>query len=313
MKRNAVFGGLLLLILAALGAAGAVYLGQRMDERVVGQFFDSNGVRIHYTDEGRGEPVILIHGFAANADWNWRAPGVLGAIRDSGYRVIAPDMRGHGLSDKPETPEAYGAEMAEDIVRLMDHLGIAKAHVVGYSMGAFITLKLVTLHPERLLSASPGGAGWQKADSENVGKLMRLADSLDSGRGFGPLFEIISPEGKAPGWFFNMTTGRLLARANNVKALACVARGFRGLEVSEVALKKNTVPTLSIVGTRDPLRVGVDNLQGVMGNLETVYVNGGDHITTLRDREYVASIKRFLAKHRQQGAQPQTAALRPAA
>jgi pimeloyl-ACP methyl ester carboxylesterase len=313
MRRFAVFGGLLALILAVLGAVGVLYLGQRMDERVVGSYFDSKGVRIHYTDEGQGEPVILIHGFAANADWNWRAPGVLGAIRDSGYRVIAPDMRGHGLSDKPETPEAYGGEMAEDIVRLMDHLGIAKAHVIGYSMGAFITLKLITLHPDRLLSASPGGAGWQKADSENVAKLMRLADSLDSGQGFGPLFEIISPEGKPPGWFFSMTTGRLLARANNVKALACVARGFRGLEVNEEALKKNTVPTLSIVGTIDPLRVGVDNMQGVMANLETVYVEGGDHITTLRDRAYLGAIQKFLAKHRQQDAPTQTVALRPAA
>src|SRR5579883_1762190 len=97
------------------------------------QSFDSNGVKIHYTVEGKGEPVLLIHGFAANADFNWRQPGVIKALAEN-YKVIALDNRGHGQSGKPHDIAKYGEEMAEDAVRLLDHLGIKKAHIVGYSM-----------------------------------------------------------------------------------------------------------------------------------------------------------------------------------
>jgi len=99
------------------------------------QTFDSNGVSIQYTVEGQGEPVVLIHGLHASTDINWRAPGIIKALAEN-YQVIAMDVRGHGHSGKPEQEEAYGMEMVEDVIRLLDHLKIKKAHVVGYSMGA---------------------------------------------------------------------------------------------------------------------------------------------------------------------------------
>ncbi|MFO0947322.1 MAG: alpha/beta hydrolase [Planctomycetota bacterium] len=137
--------------------------------------FDSAGTKIHYTVEGTGEPVLLIHGYHANGNLNWRVPGV-NRLLSPDYQVIAMDARGHGSSDKPTTVEAYGDNMVEDAVRLLDHLKIDRAHVVGYSMGGMITMKLTALHPERVKSAVIGGMGWFQG---NVGGESGSKDSLD--------------------------------------------------------------------------------------------------------------------------------------
>lgn len=121
--------------------------------------FDSDGVPIHYTVEGTGEPVILIHGYRATGDINWRLTQVVRLLKEK-YQVITLDNRGHGKSGKPTDPKQYGVNMAEDIVRLMDHLQIKTAHLVGYSMGGMITLKVLATHPERVRSAVIGGMGW---------------------------------------------------------------------------------------------------------------------------------------------------------
>ena len=121
-------------------------------------YFDSNGVKIHYIVEGHGEPVLLIHGFTANIQFQWALPGVIKALSPD-YQVIAYDNRGHGKSDKPHDPKKYGVEMVEDAVRLLDHLKIKDAHVVGYSMAAMITSKLMATHPERVRTATLGGSG----------------------------------------------------------------------------------------------------------------------------------------------------------
>src|SRR5579862_9568187 len=96
--------------------------------------FDSAGVKIHYTVQGAGEPVILIHGLYASAEKNWGLPGVIADLAQH-YRVIALDCRGHGASDKPTGEHDYGVKMVDDVVRLMDHLHLPTANIVGYSMG----------------------------------------------------------------------------------------------------------------------------------------------------------------------------------
>src|SRR5665648_495242 len=124
------------------------------------QSFDSGGVRIAYRDEGEGEPILLIHGFASNAATNWADPGWISLLVQSGRRVIAYDNRGHGLSEKLYDPSLYSAtSMAEDALRLLDHLGIERADVLGYSMGARIAAFLVLRHPERVRSVILGGLG----------------------------------------------------------------------------------------------------------------------------------------------------------
>ncbi len=121
-------------------------------------YFDSKGVQIYYEEHGKGEPVVLVHGFASRAEHNWGADWFdhLGAH----YRVVALDCRGHGKSAKPHEPEAYAGEtMGDDVIRLMDHLGIRRTLLMGYSMGGRIALGLLRSHPERLRAVVLGGIG----------------------------------------------------------------------------------------------------------------------------------------------------------
>jgi pimeloyl-ACP methyl ester carboxylesterase len=120
------------------------------------QFFDSNGVRIRYADRGAGDVIVLVHGNGSSLE-GWIDSGVLPDLARS-YRVVALDARGHGKSGKPHDAKAYGREMGLDVVRLMDHLQIRRAHIVGYSMGASITAQLLTSHAERFVTATLGGA-----------------------------------------------------------------------------------------------------------------------------------------------------------
>ncbi len=293
MKRKLLAGAVVLAVLVAVIAAG---LWSLLNHRVRGEFFDANGVRIHYTDEGRGEPVVLVHGYAVNADINWRQPGIVRALAKH-YRVIALDNRGHGLSDKPHDAKQYGVEMVRDVVRLLDHLGIDKAHVAGYSMGGFITLKLVTMYPDRLLSAAPCAAGWQIPDEKNRAILDRIAESLEQNQGYGPLFRMLEPGGKKPGRAKLAVLNLLMEHFNDRQAMAAVMRAFPEFAVTEQELRDNRVPTLSIVGSRDSLRGGVDALRGVMANHEALYVEGGDHMTTIARTEFVEGLQAFIAKH----------------
>jgi pimeloyl-ACP methyl ester carboxylesterase len=128
------------------------------------QFFDAKGVKIHFLIEGTGEPVVLIHGLDSSARINWQMPGTIDALaRD--HQVIAIDLPGYGESDKPDDPAAYGEQWIDDVILLLDHLNIRKAHIVGYSMGGMVALKLIAEHPERVISGTLGGAGWLREDS----------------------------------------------------------------------------------------------------------------------------------------------------
>jgi pimeloyl-ACP methyl ester carboxylesterase len=263
------------------------------------QVFDANGVKICYAVEGRGEPVVLIHGFSVNYQAQWALPGLTRALAKD-YQVIAFDNRGHGRSGKPHDPKQYGTEMVEDVVRLLDHLKIKRAHVVGYSLGAFITLKLLTTHPDRLLTATLGGAG--RGRQTDLAFLDELAESLDQGKGFGPLLRRLNPPGKEPPTEQDIkTVNQFLTPMNDVKALAAAIRGMRELQVTDEQLKANKVPTLALVGDLDPLKQGVDALRGQLANLEVVVIKGGDHYNTFARPEFLATLKEFLARHSQGG------------
>jgi pimeloyl-ACP methyl ester carboxylesterase len=128
------------------------------------QFFDAKGVKIHFLLDGTGEPVVLIHGLDSSARINWQMPGTIDALaRD--HQVTAIDLPGYGESDKPVDPAAYGEQWVDDVILLLDHLNIRKAHIVGYSMGGMVALKLIAEHPERVISGTLGGAGWLREDS----------------------------------------------------------------------------------------------------------------------------------------------------
>ena len=160
------------------------------------QYFDSNGVKIHFVVEGQGEPVIVVHGFMASiALMEQQLPGVLWKMSQD-YQVVALDNRGHGKSDKPHDPDMYGLEMVNDVLRLMDFLKLEKAHIVGYSLGGFMTEFMLVHHSDRMLTATIGGMGWIKADDESMTFIVSVADSLDAGNGIAPYVERMWPVGQ---------------------------------------------------------------------------------------------------------------------
>src|ERR1700735_5436364 len=121
-------------------------------------YFDSNGVPIHFEEQGSGEAVVLWHGFASRAEHTWAGDWIPSLAQH--YRVVTLDCRGHGQSGKPHDPAAYAGEtMGDDVVRVLDHLGIKRALIMGYSMGGRIVTGLLMLHPERLRAAVLGGIG----------------------------------------------------------------------------------------------------------------------------------------------------------
>ncbi len=264
------------------------------------KFFDSDGVKIRYIEQGTGEPVVLVHGFTASAEANWVNPGVYPDLaRD--YHVIALDCRGHGKSDKPHDPKAYGASMAKDVANLLDHLKIEKAHIAGYSMGGMIVLDFLINFPDRCISAIVGGQGWNDpvaaASGPNVAQL--IAESLEKGEGLRPLMELLTPEGRPkPSDEQIKAMNTMLMATNDAAALAAVARGFGGMAVTKAQLEKNKVPTLGLVGEIDPLKVATDAMAANMPNVENVVViPGADHITAFADPKFVAAMREFIAKH----------------
>lgn len=256
-----------------------------------GELLGSDGVRIHYVIRGAGPPVLLVHGFAVSAGINWVASGILDSLATR-YTVIAPDLRGHGSSDKPREPAAYGRKFVEDLVGLLDHLGVERAHVVGYSMGGAITLRLLASHPDRVTSAVLGGAGWRPAEAgpppivqewlprleAAAGGEMTVTDALG-----GPVRAEWGPELRAA-----------LDR-NDPAALAAAIRGGAGLAVSRAELGTIRAPVLAVLGNDDELvRADVERLAGLWPDLEVVRIPGADHFSVLNDPSLPQAILRFL-------------------
>lgn len=287
----------ILYVLAALVAVLAVIVGiviAAVLYRFPGKYFDADGVRLFYREEGSGVPVVLVHGYGINADLNWRYSGVVRALRKE-YRVITLDVRGHGRSDKPHEPEKYGMEMVCDVIRLLDHLGIEKAHVAGYSMGGFITIKLTATYPDRLLSAVPCASGFERPEGEKLEVLHQLTETLEQHESYGPLLRFLEP-GVPPEWRIKLVDF-LMGAINDNKAMWALMKAFIDLAVTEEDLRNNRVPVLSIVGTRDPIGGGVKDMTEMMALHEAVYIEGGDHLTTILSKNYLKSLTAFLAKN----------------
>ena len=274
---------------AALAAIFAAALLSAADST-----FDSAGVRIHYLDEGTGEPVLLIHGYTMTAARQWGDPGIIKGLSDH-YRVIALDVRGHGQSDKPHDPKAYGIEMAEDAMRLLDHLKIRKAHIVGYSMGSFLTVELLRIHPDRFITATLGAAGPKFGDSS---VLNQIADSLEQGNGIGPLVTALTPPGQQPPPPEQVAAiSKMILASNDPLALAAVSRSLYGLVPSDAKIRVNKVPALALVGDADPLKASIDALDGVMPHLRIVVIPGATHPTAPSNPLFLSTLRAFLAEH----------------
>jgi pimeloyl-ACP methyl ester carboxylesterase len=265
------------------------------------KFFNSNGVQIRYVDQGSGEPVLLIHGYTRSIETNWIEPGIFQNLAKD-HRVIAFDLRGHGKSGKPYEPASYGKEMVQDATRLLDHLGIRRAHVVGYSLGAIITAKLLTTNPDRFLTATLGGhAGYRNWKPEYDQSADRNAQQLEGEVPFRGLVVAMTPRDVPPLSDDQIRAlSAALAAVNDVKALAAYYRGgtreFNATDAEVAAIK---VPVLGVIGSLDNVP-SMRQLQGVLPSLKMVVLDGATHAgerAATRRPEFVAAIREFIAAH----------------
>lgn len=284
MKLRSLLAVLLILLLAPV-------LPVRAEEAD----FDSNGVNIHYRIEGQGEPVLLIHGFGMNGLMQWTK--LRAALKDR-YRLIAIDNRGHGKSGKPHDPEQYGKEMVLDQVRLLDHLGIPKAHIVGYSMGGGIALQMVVDHPDRVQTAVIGGSGWSPPSDDQIAIRQPLIDDLEAGRGFGRLFERLaasdSTEQERKGM---QQLGGLLAAMNDQKALAALLRGRWAGMPDEAQIRAINVPMAAIIGELDPIRPAAEKLKELDPETTLIVIPGQTHQTAMGVPEFINGAQQLIAAH----------------
>jgi pimeloyl-ACP methyl ester carboxylesterase len=291
-RRTFVLAACLGLVASVAGAQTA------LDDK----FFDSKGVKIRYVDVGQGEPVVLIHGFSSTLDANWGGTHVIDALAKD-FRVVALDCRGHGKSDKPHDAKSYGIEMIEDVARLMDHLGLAKAHIVGYSMGGAITGKFITTHPERVISAVFGGSsprlGWT---AQNERDNEELASSLEQGTGMRPLIlRLLPPNEPRPSDDVIDRQSQASLGRNDAIALASVQRGNKAQVVTVAQVRALQMPILAVVGSADPLKAGVDAFKTLLPSLNVVVIDGATHSGARgapARQEFRDAVHDFLAAHR---------------
>jgi pimeloyl-ACP methyl ester carboxylesterase len=268
--------------------------------RSPGAYFDGDGVRLFYSDAGAGDVVVLLHGFAVNGDLNWRLNGLIKTLSNE-YRVLTLDQRGHGLSGKPHDPDAYGEEMAHDVVRLMNHLQIDKAHVAGYSLGGFVALKTAALYPDRLLSVAVLGAGWQNPEDERSTSIFddfdKLAKRLESGRGVEPVATSFSEGDHRPTVWHRLQVRLVSSLLGDKKALAAMLRQARDLALTRDELEALTVPMLVVCGDIDPNYTCAVNLKEAFPACEFVTVVNRSHPATALSKELRTSLLRFLEAH----------------
>lgn len=288
-----VFVVFVALLVCAL-AGGGWYAYARLVKRTPGEFFDANGVRIHYTDEGDGEPVVLVHGFAVNADLNWRLPGIVDKLTPH-YRVIALDLRGHGLSDKPHEAMSYGVEMVQDIVRLLDHLHIEKAHLVGYSLGGFIAFKAAVTYPQRWRSVAVLGAGWENPEASAFLRVIgEMKEDLQAGRGVEPLVVSLGGERQPPTTLHRWWVVAMTRWFNDRQALIAMMDGLPDLAVTEEQLRAIELPVLSMAGGNDPLAKGVEAMVGKIADHRVIILPGADHLRAMTHPFFAPALLDFL-------------------
>jgi pimeloyl-ACP methyl ester carboxylesterase len=245
--------------------------------------FTHDGVEIAFIDEGprEGEPILLIHGFASNSKTNWVDTIWVRALTRAGRRVIAMDNRGHGASTKLYGHDDYGSPlMAEDARRLLDHLGIQKADVMGYSMGARITAFLALAHPDRVRSAIFGGLGINMVRGlAGTGPIAHAleADSID---------EVTNPTARTFRAFAEQTGGDL-------KALAACIRSARSVLSAEM-LSALKMPVLVAVGTDDVIGGSATQLAALIPGAQALEIQGRDHMKAVGDRSYKEGVEAFL-------------------
>jgi pimeloyl-ACP methyl ester carboxylesterase len=240
--------------------------------------FVRDGVRLHYELHGPddGRPIVLVHGFASHYRLNWVGTRWQEALAGAGFRVMGLDCRGHGASDKPHETSAYAGElMAADVVALLDEVGVARADYLGFSMGARIGLQCVLDSPARWRSAVLAGVGLRGAidDAASIARAFR-GGSVDT------------PVARS---FLQFATGH---RGDLAALAACIEAPQPALEPARLGAIKT--PMLLVIGSRDELVSGAEELVEEIPTARLVTVPGRDHLGTVPAREFKEAALAFL-------------------
>lgn len=272
----------------ATAAFFAMSLGASAEEGT----FLSDGVALHYTDEGTGPAVVLLHAFAGTSAL-WRSNRLMPL---DGFRTLAFDARGHGESAKPTDPDAYGEELVDDVIRLMDARGIEEAHIVGYSMGAETALKLATEYPERILSLIVAGSGW--SGEEEAGVYGFVSDALGASDTFGdfmaamPALDMTEDEQMAA---FAMLMSHGISPDQAAAPLAGASAAMSELiHLGASELAAITVPVLGIAGELDEERANVQRLSAAIPDFTYVMIPEADHLDTPLTPLFTQAVTGFL-------------------
>jgi pimeloyl-ACP methyl ester carboxylesterase len=286
MKRSSTLWGLFALV-ALFGSAthGQKPTPTPTQVALEDRFFTSGGIRLRYVDVGSGEPVVLVHGAGNSIEFPWRDRGIIAALAET-HRVIAYDARGHGKSDNPPEPEQYTFEnTTADLAALLDHVGVVKAHVVGYSLGARSVMALMLTHSERFLTGTLIASEWFfRWNDAEAARVTREVAELGTTR---TVVCIASP---------------VTRDCANVLRQIGIRISRQSSVLSATSVKAITVPILGIVGTDDP-NVGpmreLKSMKPEIAYLEVAGATLGGDMGILARSETLATLKRFLATNRQ--------------
>jgi pimeloyl-ACP methyl ester carboxylesterase len=246
--------------------------------------FHHGSVELAYLDEGSGEPIVLVHGFGSSKEVNWVQPGWVATLRDAGRRVVALDNRGHGQSTKLYDPADYHTtKMAADVAALLDYLGLPRADVMGYSMGARIVAFLALEHPSRVRSMALGGLGMHLI--EGVGLPESIAEALEAPS----LDDVRDPQGRMFRAFADQTK-------SDRRALAACIRGSRQV-LTRAQAASIRAPTLIAVGSKDPIAGSAEALAAIMQNAKALPIPGRDHMLAVGDKVFKAGVLELLRQN----------------
>ena len=243
-----------------------------------GFFTTSDGIKIHYLTHGdTGSWVVLVHGYSDNAQRMWFNTGIAPEIAKH-HRVVAIDNRNHGQSDKPVPG---GSGRAQDVVELMDHLKIQRAHIHGYSMGGGIVASLLGMIPDRFITAGFGGSGMSETDPKYRAEAEALDDALPKATG-------ADAEG------MERFRSRVAAARPAGSAAAAPAP-----QASAVDLTKLNIPILAVNGSFDNPYRKTHRIWREAQTFQNVILPNKTHLTAIAagaapSQQYVDAISRFI-------------------
>jgi pimeloyl-ACP methyl ester carboxylesterase len=288
MRRYILFISLSLLTMAGAGFA--------QDKPKDGYFMTSDKVKIHYIVQGKGTPVILIHGYTGSAQGNWFANGIAEALAKN-HMVVAIDCRNHGKSDKPQI---NGPGKAEDVIEMMNHLKIQKAHFHGYSMGGAIVGRLLALIPERMITAGFGGSGIQEIDPEWRARVPKDKEGRD------PLEDEVSRRLRMKHAMDNgmsQAEAEKLAATPTVRPTPATAAGGTAAArpqptAPQLDLTKLNIPMQAINGEYDRPIAKTHRMWRELRNFTNVVLPGKSHLTAIASgympKEYLENVVKFI-------------------